>query len=115
MPARRFPPLGPSRKRLPALSCARPHRVGAPAQPIHSSRFGNDNSDQFECRVPGDKSDRNDAVGIAPIMQTGWFKEVRVKDLDCPRIWFSRSRLIFTGNARLVMADSSCDISSILL
>jgi transposase len=28
------------------------------------------------------KSDRNDAVGIARIMQTGWFKEVRVKDLD---------------------------------
>ena len=28
------------------------------------------------------KSDRNDAAGIARIMQTGWFKEVRVKDLD---------------------------------
>lgn len=28
------------------------------------------------------KSDRNDAVGIARIMQCGWFKEVRVKDLD---------------------------------
>ena len=28
------------------------------------------------------KSDRNDAVGIARIMHTGWFKEVRVKDLD---------------------------------
>jgi transposase len=28
------------------------------------------------------KSDRNDAAGIACIMQTGWFKEVRVKDLD---------------------------------
>jgi transposase len=27
------------------------------------------------------KSDRNDAAGIAR-MQTGWFKEVRVKDLD---------------------------------
>ena len=27
------------------------------------------------------KSDRNDAAGIARIMQTGWFKEVRVKDL----------------------------------
>jgi hypothetical protein len=25
---------------------------------------------------------RNDAAGIARIMQTGWFKEVRVKDLD---------------------------------
>jgi transposase len=27
------------------------------------------------------KSDRNDALGIARIMQTGWFKEVRVKNL----------------------------------
>jgi transposase len=27
------------------------------------------------------KNDRNDAAGIARIMQTGWFKEVRVKDL----------------------------------
>jgi carboxypeptidase C (cathepsin A) len=31
------------------------------------------------------KSDRNDAAGIARIMQTGWFKEVRVKDLDSHR------------------------------
>ena len=28
------------------------------------------------------KIDRNDAVGIARIMQCGWYKEVRVKDLD---------------------------------
>src|SRR5258705_1074251 len=28
------------------------------------------------------KSDRNDAAGIARIMQTGWFKEGRVKDID---------------------------------
>ena len=28
------------------------------------------------------KSDRNDAAGIARIMQTGWFKEVCVKNLD---------------------------------
>ena len=28
------------------------------------------------------KSDRNDAAGIARIMQTGWFEEVRVKSLD---------------------------------
>ena len=28
------------------------------------------------------KNDRNDAAGIARIMQTGWFKEVRVNDLD---------------------------------
>jgi transposase len=28
------------------------------------------------------RSDRNDAAGIARIMQTGWFKEVRVKGID---------------------------------
>ena len=28
------------------------------------------------------KSDRNDAAGIARIMQCGWYKEVSVKDLD---------------------------------
>src|SRR5262245_10073231 len=28
------------------------------------------------------KSDRNDAAGIARIMQCGWYKEVRVKELD---------------------------------
>ena len=28
------------------------------------------------------KSDRNDAAGIARIMQTGWFKEVHLKDID---------------------------------
>ena len=28
------------------------------------------------------KSDRNDAIGIARIMQTGWFKEVHVKDIE---------------------------------
>src|SRR4029450_3162483 len=33
-------------------------------------------------RMQINKSDRNDAVGIARIMQCGWYKEVRVKDLD---------------------------------
>src|SRR6476619_1812850 len=28
------------------------------------------------------KSDRNDAIGIARIMQAGWFKELHVKDID---------------------------------
>ena len=32
------------------------------------------------------KSDRNDAFRIARIMQCGWYKEVRVKDLDCHAI-----------------------------
>jgi hypothetical protein len=38
------------------------------------------------------KSDRSDAVGIARIVQTGWFKEVRVKDLDCHAVKACRSR-----------------------
>jgi transposase len=43
------------------------------------------------------KSDRNDAVGIARIMQTGWFKEVRVKDLDCHAV-----KALLTSRALLV-------------
>jgi transposase len=43
------------------------------------------------------KSDRNDAVGIARIMQTGWFKEVRVKALDCHAV-----KALLTSRALLV-------------
>jgi len=43
------------------------------------------------------KSDRNDAVGIARIMQTGWYREVRVKDLDSHAI-----KALLVGRALLV-------------
>src|SRR5215475_15841742 len=43
------------------------------------------------------KSDRNDAVGIARIMQCGWFKEVRVKALDSHAI-----RALLSSRALLV-------------
>jgi transposase len=43
------------------------------------------------------KSDRNDAAGIARIMQTGWFKQVRVKDLDSHAI-----RALLVSRALLV-------------
>jgi transposase len=43
------------------------------------------------------KSDRNDAVGIARIMQCGWYKEVRVKDLDSHAI-----RALLSSRALLV-------------
>lgn len=43
------------------------------------------------------KSDRNDAAGIARIMQTGWFKQVRVKDLDSHSI-----RALLASRALLV-------------
>ena len=40
------------------------------------------------------KSDRNDALGIARIMQCGWYREVRVKDLQQSH---DQSRLISGG------------------
>jgi transposase len=43
------------------------------------------------------KSDRNDAIGIARIMQAGWFKEVRVKSLDSHTI-----KALLTSRALLV-------------
>jgi transposase len=43
------------------------------------------------------KSDRNDAVGIARIMQCGWYKEVRVKGLDSHAI-----RAVLVSRALLV-------------
>jgi transposase len=43
------------------------------------------------------KSDRNDAIGIARIMQCGWYKEVRVKDLDSHAI-----KALLTSRALLV-------------
>jgi transposase len=43
------------------------------------------------------KSDRNDAIGIARIMQAGWYKEVRVKSLDNHAI-----KALLTSRALLV-------------
>lgn len=43
------------------------------------------------------KSDRNDALGIARIMQTGWFKEVRVKNLNSHAV-----RAVLASRALLV-------------
>ncbi|MEH2470089.1 transposase [Nitrobacteraceae bacterium AZCC 2161] len=43
------------------------------------------------------KSDRNDAIGIARIMQTGWFKEVHVKDIDSQSV-----RALLASRALLV-------------
>jgi transposase len=43
-------------------------------------------------RTQINKSDRNDAVGIARIMQCGWYKEVLVKGLDSHAV--SRDLLI---------------------
>jgi transposase len=43
------------------------------------------------------KNDRNDAIGIARIMQAGWYKEVRVKSLDSHTI-----KALLTSRALLV-------------
>jgi hypothetical protein len=41
---------------------------------------GPKSADMLQMQI--NKSDRNDAIGIARIMQTGWFKEVHVKDIN---------------------------------
>jgi transposase len=43
------------------------------------------------------KSDRNDAVGLARIMQAGWYKEVQVKSLPCHEV-----RALLNSRAQLV-------------
>ncbi len=43
------------------------------------------------------KSDRNDAVGLARIMQCGWYKEVQVKSLPCHEV-----RALLNSRALLV-------------
>jgi transposase len=43
------------------------------------------------------KNDRNDAIGIARIMQAGWYKEVRVKSYDSHAI-----KALLTSRALLV-------------
>ena len=43
------------------------------------------------------KSDRNDAAGLARIMQCGWYKEVRVKRISCHEI-----RAVLNSRALLV-------------
>jgi transposase len=50
--------------------------MGLPAICIHARHA------KAALKMQINKSDRNDAVGIARIMQCGWYKEVRVKDLD---------------------------------
>jgi len=43
------------------------------------------------------KSDRNDAVGLARIMQCGWYKEVQVKRLSCHEV-----RAVLNSRAQLI-------------
>jgi transposase len=51
------------------------------------------------------KSDRNDAVGLARIMQCGWYKEVQVKSLACHEV-----RAVLNSRAQLV--KTKCDLEN---
>src|SRR5262249_25793045 len=51
------------------------------------------------------KSDRNDAVGLARIMQCGWYKEVQVKSLPCYEV-----RAVLNSRAQLV--KTKCDLEN---
>ncbi len=51
------------------------------------------------------KSDRNDAVGLARIMQCGWYKEVQVKSLPCHEL-----RAVLNSRAQLVKIK--CDLEN---
>ena len=60
------------------------------------------------------KSDRNDAMGIARIMQCGWYKEVRVEDLDSHAIkavLISRALLV---KIKRILKTRSAGFSKIL-
>ncbi len=48
------------------------------------------------------KSDRNDAVGLARIMQCGWYKEVQVKSVSCHEI-----RAVLNSRARRALIRAS--------
>ena len=51
------------------------------------------------------KSDRNDAVGLARIMQCGWYKEVQVKRISCHEV---RAAL----NSRALLVKIKCDLEN---
>jgi hypothetical protein len=51
------------------------------------------------------KSDRNEAAGIARIMQTGWFKEVHVQDIDSQEL--VDSDVVFRGFSSCGDSDGS--------
>ena len=50
------------------------------------------------------KSDRNDAVGLARIMQCGWYTEVQVKSLPCHEV-----RAVLNSRAQLVKIKRDLD------
>ena len=69
-----LPEIAP--RQIPTAFRTAPKRLGLPVICIDARHA------KAVLKMQINKSDRNDAAGIARIMQTGWFKEVRVKDLD---------------------------------
>ena len=67
------------------------HRMGLPVICIDARHA------KAALQMQINKSDRNDAAGIARIMQTGWYREVRVKGLDSHAI-----KALLVGRALLV-------------
>jgi transposase len=58
---------------------------GAPARPIPTPR------------VQINKTDANDAFGLAQVVRTGWFREVAVKSMDAQTL-----RMLLIARAQLV-------------
>ena len=56
------------------------------------------------------KSDRNDALGLARIMQCGWYKEVRVKSLESHEL-----RALLSSRALLVKIKRDLDVKKRLI
>src|SRR5215472_16762724 len=52
------------------------------------------------------KSDRNDAVGIARIMQCGWYKEVRVKMVGARSLGHEACEAKWAAKPRLLLLES---------
>ena len=77
--------ISASRSTLPALATLRTLETGPTSTWLWTElrRFGlpviciDARHAKAVLKMQINKSDRNDAIGIARIMQTGWFKEVR--------------------------------------
>jgi len=54
------------------------------------------------------KTDRNDAAGIARIMQCGWYREVRVKDLTRSRLYSSAELCSLKSSEILRTRSAGC-------
>ena len=70
-----------NKRGLPVICIDSRHAKAAPA-PKTRAKAVVDGNGVNSLKMQINKSDRNDAAGIARIMQCGWYREVCVKDLD---------------------------------